>query len=182
MASNYPGSFDTLSNPTATSKMNQPGVEHDLLHSKVNDAVEAVQATLGTSPQGSSATVAERLGTLQRTSEKGQPGGYAALSASGEVLDGTGHPVAATSSQVRVQDETDAPFPPRSVLTFIGTGVEVTDDPSEDRVIVSVTGGDPGGPSGSYLPMPAPSNTYTSLADADAAGAKPGDFVWIIPA
>jgi hypothetical protein len=181
MASNYPGSYDTLSNPTAATKMNAVGVEHDILHAQVNDAVEAIQQTLGTSPQGPSATVAQRLSGLQAKAERGQPGGYAALDASGRVLDGSGAPVSLTGSRVSVQDETDAPFTPRSVLTFVGDGVSVTDDPSEDRVVVSVTGTGPGSTPGNYLPMPAPSNTYASLAAADAAGAQVGDFVWVIP-
>lgn len=48
MASTYPGAPDDLTTPGLT-------------HGTVSDALAAVQATLGTDPQGDAATVAERL-------------------------------------------------------------------------------------------------------------------------
>jgi hypothetical protein len=43
---------------------NAAGFEHDVVHTKEAEAIEAVQSTLGTNPQGSSATVKARLDTL----------------------------------------------------------------------------------------------------------------------
>lgn len=60
----YPGTADTFANPTSTTLENDTGFEHDIVHSHANDAIAAVQSTLGLNPQGSSADVATRLGLL----------------------------------------------------------------------------------------------------------------------
>lgn len=63
MASSYPTSLDALVNPTATDNM--ATVSHSDQHANANDAIEAIQVTLGLSPQGSSASVAARLSALE---------------------------------------------------------------------------------------------------------------------
>lgn len=45
MATNFPTDLDSLSNPTATDKTNNP--DHATQHSSVNDAIEAIEAKLG---------------------------------------------------------------------------------------------------------------------------------------
>lgn len=45
MATDFPTSLDSLSNPTATDKQNNP--DHATQHANANDAIEAVQAKLG---------------------------------------------------------------------------------------------------------------------------------------
>lgn len=62
MASSYPGALDTLTNPTSTDY--QDTVDHAAQHANANDAIEAVQATLGVDPQGDAATVAARIGVI----------------------------------------------------------------------------------------------------------------------
>ena len=69
MASSYPTGLDSLAKPTASTLENAAGFEHDVVHTKAAEAVEAVQSTLGTNPQGSSATVKARLDTLAVDSE-----------------------------------------------------------------------------------------------------------------
>lgn len=64
MASSYPGAADTLAKPTSTTNLDDAGYLHDVVHTDVANAVEAVQATLGVNPQGGSATVVARLGLL----------------------------------------------------------------------------------------------------------------------
>jgi hypothetical protein len=61
MATNYPGALDSWSNPTASTPENAAGYEHDLAHSHVFDAVEAIETELGTNPSGTYSTVTERL-------------------------------------------------------------------------------------------------------------------------
>jgi hypothetical protein len=56
--------LDSLAKPTASTLENAAGFEHDVVHTKEAEAIEAVQSTLGTNPQGSSATVKARLDTL----------------------------------------------------------------------------------------------------------------------
>jgi hypothetical protein len=59
VASLYPDALDELVNPTATSNM--ATVSHSDQHIAANDAIEAIEATLGTNPEGSETTVADRL-------------------------------------------------------------------------------------------------------------------------
>lgn len=63
MASSYPGALDTLTNPDASDAMND-GAGHAANHAAANDAIEAIQATLGIDPQGGEATVADRLDAM----------------------------------------------------------------------------------------------------------------------
>jgi hypothetical protein len=61
MATNYPSSLDSLTNPTATDTLDSATVPHASQHTDINDAVEAIEAELGTLPKGSFATVKARL-------------------------------------------------------------------------------------------------------------------------
>jgi len=61
MASSYPGALDAFSNPSASDTLDSATVPHHTQHSDANDAIEAIQATLGVNPQSSSTTVADRL-------------------------------------------------------------------------------------------------------------------------
>ena len=47
MATNYPTSLDSLTNPISTDLMSAAGVNHADQHANVNDAVEALQAKVG---------------------------------------------------------------------------------------------------------------------------------------
>jgi hypothetical protein len=67
MASSYPGALDSFTNPTATDSLNDPTVPHATQHADANDAIEAIQATLGIDPQGTEATVDARIGALETT-------------------------------------------------------------------------------------------------------------------
>jgi len=67
VASSYPTGLDSLAKPTSTTLENAAGFEHDVVHTDAANAVEAVQSTLGTNPQGGSATVKARLDTLDTT-------------------------------------------------------------------------------------------------------------------
>ena len=47
MASNFPSSLDTFTNPSSTDAMDSVSVSHATQHSDLNDAVEALQAKVG---------------------------------------------------------------------------------------------------------------------------------------
>jgi hypothetical protein len=47
MATNFPSSLDSLTNPTASDKLNSVTVPHATQHANVNDAVEALEAKVG---------------------------------------------------------------------------------------------------------------------------------------
>lgn len=59
MATSYPGGLDSFTNPTGTDPLSAPA--HASQHANVNDAVEAIEATLGVNPQGAYADVDARL-------------------------------------------------------------------------------------------------------------------------
>jgi hypothetical protein len=65
MASAYPSGFDSLAKPTATTKEDDAGFEHDIVHTNEANAIEAVQTTLGLNPQGAFATVDARIDDLE---------------------------------------------------------------------------------------------------------------------
>lgn len=56
MATNFPGSLDSFTNPTSGSTLDSPS--HAGQHANINDAMEAVQAKLGTG----AGTIGERVG------------------------------------------------------------------------------------------------------------------------
>lgn len=63
MATNYPGAVDSLTNPAAGDALNSPS--HAAQHANANDAIEAMQTELGTTPSGSETTVAARLAAIE---------------------------------------------------------------------------------------------------------------------
>jgi hypothetical protein len=67
MATAYPSGIDDFTNPTSTDTLNSISVPHASQHADLNDAVEAIETTLGTDPQGSEATVSARIGALETT-------------------------------------------------------------------------------------------------------------------
>lgn len=64
--SSYPGGYDALPDPVPTDELDSLTVPHAGLHEQVHSAVEAVQHTLGLSPQGIHPTVAARLVEIER--------------------------------------------------------------------------------------------------------------------
>ena len=52
MASNFPSSLDTFTNPSSTDAMDSVSVPHASQHSDLNDAVEALQAKVGADSSG----------------------------------------------------------------------------------------------------------------------------------
>jgi hypothetical protein len=67
MSTSYPGALDSFVNPTATDTLDSTTVPHAAQHDNINDAMAAVQVTLGVNPQGGSATVVARLTALDST-------------------------------------------------------------------------------------------------------------------
>lgn len=80
MPSNYPAGLDDFTNPTPPDTLDSLSVLHTEQHGDVNDAVEAIQRTLGTNPQGTHPTVRDRLAGL----------GYAAMTSDTSRTVGTG--------------------------------------------------------------------------------------------
>jgi hypothetical protein len=74
MATVYPGALDDFTNPTASDSLNDPTVPHATQHADANDAIEAIQATLGIDPQGTESTVDARIGALETTVDTASTG------------------------------------------------------------------------------------------------------------
>lgn len=64
MPSNYPSALDDLSNPSGSQRLSAGAGGHAALHTAVNDAIEAIQATLGLNPQQGRTTVAALLSEI----------------------------------------------------------------------------------------------------------------------
>jgi hypothetical protein len=70
MTSSYPGSLDSLTNPTSTDTLDSATVPHAAQHANANDAIENIEAELGTNPKGTFATVAARLAAVNGDSDQ----------------------------------------------------------------------------------------------------------------
>jgi len=64
VTTSYPGSLDSFTNPASTDTLSSSTVPHAAQHDNANDAIAAIETTLGTNPQGSYSTVAARLSAL----------------------------------------------------------------------------------------------------------------------
>jgi len=62
MASTYPGVIDDFDNPVPADPLSNPA--HAGQHTDANDAIEAIETTLGVNPQGAFATVAARMAVV----------------------------------------------------------------------------------------------------------------------
>lgn len=69
MATNYPGALDSLTNPAAGDALTSPS--HSAQHANANDAIEAIETELGTTPSGSETTVAARLTAIESGARMG---------------------------------------------------------------------------------------------------------------
>lgn len=65
MATSYPSGLDAWTNPTSTDTLDSATVPHDVQHANANDAIEAIEAELGTLPKGSYGSVRARLEALE---------------------------------------------------------------------------------------------------------------------
>lgn len=61
MVASYPAALPVLAKPTYSTKEDDVGFEHDIVHTRVAEEIEAITAELGIEPSGTSATVVARL-------------------------------------------------------------------------------------------------------------------------
>lgn len=99
MATSYPGAVDALTNPISTNPLSSPA--HASQHANINDAVEAIETTLGTNPQGAYATVKDRLVQVDVKAAEAAASAAAAVvsagQASGSAVDAAASAAAASS-------------------------------------------------------------------------------------
>jgi hypothetical protein len=68
MASNFPTSLDSFSNPASESLLNHPSLDHSTAHSNINDAIEAIQAKIGITDSNVSDSIEYRLSQIETLS------------------------------------------------------------------------------------------------------------------
>lgn len=66
MATNFPASLDTLTNPTSSDSLSSPS--HSAQHANVNDAVEALQAKVGADSSAVTSSLDYRIAQLEAIS------------------------------------------------------------------------------------------------------------------
>ena len=65
MPTSYPTALDTLTNPTANDSLNSPSVPHATQHANANDAIEALQTTVGITNSADASSIQYKLaGTI----------------------------------------------------------------------------------------------------------------------
>lgn len=75
MTTSYPSGLDSFTNPTATDETDDEiGTRtHSEFHADTNDAIEAIEAELGTDPSGSEATVKARIAATETVANAALP-------------------------------------------------------------------------------------------------------------
>jgi len=68
MASNFPSSLDTFTNPSSSDAMDSVSVPHATQHSDLNDAVEALQAKVGADSSGVASSHDYKIAALEAVS------------------------------------------------------------------------------------------------------------------
>ena len=68
MASNFPSSLDTFTNPSSSDAMDSVSVPHATQHSDLNDAVEALQAKVGADSSGVASSHDYKIAALEAIS------------------------------------------------------------------------------------------------------------------
>jgi len=63
MATNFPASLDSLTNPTSSDSLNSPS--HSAQHANSNDAIEALQAKVGVDSSAVTSSLDYRVGRLE---------------------------------------------------------------------------------------------------------------------
>ena len=72
MASNFPTSLDTFTNPTSTDTLDSP--PHDVQHSDANDAIEAIQAKVGVNGSAVTTSHEYRINAIEELNINAQVG------------------------------------------------------------------------------------------------------------
>ena len=75
MATNYPNSLDTLTNPSGTDSLSSPS--HSQQHSNANDAIEALEAKVGVTGSAVTTSLDYRVSTLESGGQVGTELGLA---------------------------------------------------------------------------------------------------------
>lgn len=141
MTTSYPGAFDSLVNPTATDSLDSATVPHAAQHANANDAIEAIQITLGINPQGSGSTVVARLNTLDSTVGTANSTANTALANAATAQSTADTKVASVSgsSPISVTTGTTPTVSIAAASTSVSGAVQLTDSISSTSITTAAT-------------------------------------------
>jgi len=120
MASNFPSSLDSFTNPSSTDAMDSVSVPHATQHSDLNDAVEALQAKVGADSSGVASSHDYKIAQLES-----DVAGFT----SGKIL----QVVRATDTTLRATTST-------SFVDITGASVTITPTSATSNIIVVFSG------------------------------------------
>jgi hypothetical protein len=122
MATNFPTSLDSLTNPTATDTLDSP--PHDTQHADANDAIEAIQAKVGI--DGSAVTTSHeyRINSIEELNTNEQTGTTytLVLTDDGKIVEMNN----ASANTLTVPPNSSVAFPVGSQILVLQTGAGQT--------------------------------------------------------
>ena len=122
MATNFPTSLDSLTNPTAVDTLDSP--PHDTQHADANDAIEAIQAKVGV--DGSAVTTSHeyRINSIEELNTNAQVGTTytLALTDGGKVVEMNN----ASANTLTVPPNSSVAFPVGAQILVLQTGAGQT--------------------------------------------------------
>ena len=122
MATNFPASLDTLTNPSATDTLDSP--PHDEQHADANDAIEALQAKVGVNGSAVTTSHEYRINSIEELTTNEQTGTTytLALTDDGKVVEMNN----ASANTLTVPPNSSVAFPVGSQILVLQTGAGQT--------------------------------------------------------
>ena len=122
MATNFPASLDTLTNPTSSDSLNSPS--HSAQHANVNDAVEALQVKVGVDSSAVTTSHEYRINSIEELNTNEQTGTTytLALTDDGKVVEMNN----ASANTLTVPPNSSVAFPVGSQILVLQTGAGQT--------------------------------------------------------
>ena len=122
MATNFPTSLDSLTNPTATDTLDSP--PHDTQHADANDAIEAIQAKVGVDASAVTTSHEYRINSIEELNTNAQVGTTytLALTDDGKIVEMNN----ASANTLTVPPNSSVAFPVGSQILVLQTGAGQT--------------------------------------------------------
>jgi hypothetical protein len=122
MATNFPSSLDSFTNPTAVDTLDSP--PHDTQHADANDAIEALQAKVGVNGSAVTTSHEYRINSIEELNTNAQVGTTytLALTDDGKVVEMNN----ASANTLTVPPNSSVAFPVGSQILVLQTGAGQT--------------------------------------------------------
>jgi len=122
MATSFPTSLDSLTNPTATDTLDSP--PHDTQHADANDAIEAIQAKVGVDASAVTTSHEYRINSIEELNTNAQVGTTytLALTDDGKVVEMNN----ASANTLTVPPNSSVAFPVGAQILVLQTGAGQT--------------------------------------------------------